>query len=275
MLIYFYGLVIVSFGYPNALSTYAINIWLSFVAIILPIIHTFTDKRTINYNLKNIKGLLFSTKTNTILSIMCLAALIYEYAIMTSLFDVQKSLAKIIILSFFVIFFAKISFILVKSKQKSMIALDNDNSDEIQVLRQLKLGVMLPVAVGFNYILMNQPKIHFKLPSTLGCAIFLGIFILGFLFSFLLIDFSQPKILISKTYSTATISIIKAIKVVFGILHTIAVDFYKTLDNSWNKLYLSQAPKKLSNILYNNQIYFYIFFLSQVIIVLIIECVIL
>ena len=275
LLIYFYGLVIASFGYPNALSTYAINIWLSFVAIILPIIHTFTDKRTINYNLKNIKGLLFSTKTNTILSIMCLAALIYEYVIMTSLFDVQKSLAKIIILSFFVIFFAKISFILVKSKQKSMIALDNDNSDEIQVLRQLKLGIMLPVAVGFNYILMNQPKIHFKLPSTLGCAIFLGIFILGFLFSFLLIDFSQPKILISKTYSTATISIIKAIKVVFGILHTIAVDFYKTLDNSWNKLYLSQAPKKLSNILYNNQIYFYIFFLSQVIIVLIIECVIL
>lgn len=274
LIMYFYGLVIVSFGYQNTLSLQSTNIWLSCVAVLLPIIHTFTNKRTVNYNLKNIKSLLFSTKTNSILSIMFIIALICEYIIIVSLFDIQKSISKITILAFFIVFFAKFFFILIKSKQ---ISKNNSNktNKEIQLLRQIKLGLMLFLAYFSNYLLISNQKIHLSLPSALIGIIFAGIFILGFCFSFLLIDFSQPKILISKTYSTATILVIKAIKVIFGILHTIVVDFYKTIDNSWKQLYFSQAPKKISNILYNNQIYFYIFFLAQAVVVLIIECVIL
>ena len=274
LIVYFYGLAIVSFGYTNMLSLQSTNIWLFYVAILLAMTHTFTNKRTINYNLKNIKSLLFSTKTNAILSIMCIIALICNYVIIVSLFDVQKSLTKIIILAFFIVFLAKFLFILIKSKQTSKNNGNKTNNDT-QLLRQIKLGLILFLVYFSNYLLIFNQKIHLSLPSALISIIFAGIFILGFCFSFLLIDFSQPKILISKTYSTATILVIKAVKVVFGILHTIIVDFYKTLDDSWKQLYFSQAPRKLSNILYNNQIYFYIFFLAQVVIVLIIECVIL
>ena len=102
--------------------------------------------------------------------------------------------------------------------------------------------------------------------------------ILTFLTTFVFFTLTNTYIKInmtkSKTYSQFLLKLLSCFKIVILIIQNIFIDFSNSIKDKVLKLSISSIPKKVSNILYEQNIYFYIFFLIQIIVVLTIECVI-
>ena len=113
------------------------------------------------------------------------------------------------------------------------------------------------------------------LPEKKYSIIMLITFIIMLFVSHFFISLKQPKLLRSKSYFNLLLSFINIINVVSNIISTTIRDFVAIIYKDIKQILVSSTPSKLTNILYGNNVYYYIFFLLQVIIVLAIECVIL
>ena len=103
---------------------------------------------------------------------------------------------------------------------------------------------------------------------------FVFCFIISYILLFFLKNRNKPKVFSSYIYANIFICIVTSLKIIFTIILNCINDFIMVSKNNIKKISDISSTGKILNILYANHIYFYIFFLIQLIVVLTIECVI-
>ena len=274
---FFYGLNIVAITQNNQ-YIYLLNfVWLMLCMVVLAYTKVIAPKKTQVNPIYRLKTLINETTTNKLLS---LCFYIIVVLILTTYWQIDNTTTplrhwlNIAILSLFSALTAKMLYIICFTKPQQ----DNNTVNTPNTIETMKTSIVfLFVAVCVYYILTNQPisnTIHFTqqtLHESLLCCVV-------FMFSFLLSRFSiiqkKSKLLDKIQHKHITQLLLDVLKVIIDINYISIKDFCKVIKNNTQNTISSSTPNKLTNLLSNNQMYFYIFFLIEIIIVLTIECVI-
>ena len=269
VIVYFYGLQILLLTQAN--KTSFISLWQITSVLMLILMEIYTPNRAIKFEIKYIKSYVCVNKCYMYTFTLCMLLLVVIFCNNILLFTQNHHYKLyIVIFSPLICLLAKISFLFTQNKQKINIENNKISFKNKTILSATMLTMLL--AVFYSY---KTTMGFFVCPSIIHILIYFCIFIFTLLFAFFFMNISQPRIFFKKTYSSLLLNVIKIIKITCLIIKSTAIDFIDTLKLKITSLSLSSTPGKLSNILYGNHIYFYIFFLLQVIVILTIECVIL
>jgi len=266
---YFYGIQIIYLSKSYNLQFF--SNWLVATFVILLLSNTIIPIRTMKYNINNIKNILVG-KTEKILFIISMLFLLYCFVLLYFTLPETRGLLKVVSISLFTSFFAKI---IASISFLNGDSLKNDNKENnTNLFRMIRMFIGVVFLTG--YCVYNAKILKFFIRPSLYLIIFsLLIFSVVLVVSLLFNNAIKPKILKSKTYSSFVVNFIKFLKIIILIIQSVFVDFAKSVKEKVINLAISSVPQKLSNILYGKHLYFYIFFLIEVIIVLTIECVVL
>ena len=270
IIVYFYGLQIFLLGQyktPSFFVLWCVVLVLAFAALAI-----YTPNRAIKYKVKFIRHY---TNLDKHSSINALALSVNAILILICHICVCRPLPHQLHVALFVMpscLMAKIIYVFVQNASPQHFK--SHNQPKI-IQRIFSVILVMTTIIATLYIHQHMLWTLFKLPSIVFIVTNTLVFTVTLSFAFLAMNIHQPKWLTSRAYFSTILSIIKIIKITFLIIQAAISDFTSTLHKNIIELSLSNVPKKLSNILYNNHVYFYIFFLLQVIVVLTIECVIL
>ena len=149
-------------------------------------------------------------------------------------------------------------------------------NDNILPIQTSLFTIFLSIASMFQ---LKQLCVNTHLEPSFTQTTYFIIAILALLFLFKMVDrffpFNNNKKRNTRTASNIFIKLASALKTSVLIINAVCEDFVTA---SYKKItYFSPTSlmEKISNVLYGNHTYFYIFFLLQLIIILTIECVIL
>ena len=271
---YFYSLQLISIYYDNNISYLHFYILLS--VVLFSYCHTFTPFRTLTYRLCDIYNIALSTTINKIISLLVFLFVVAIYVLYVFSHKITNY-SDIIIYSLFVCFISKIICSIKISKK-----LTKNNNHQIlhytyfkdRIIKLIILFITSSLLLAMYSFLIWKDK-NIILPEKKYSIIMLITFIIMLFVSHFFISLKQPKLLRSKSYFNLLLSFINIINVVSNIISTTIRDFVAIIYKDIKQILVSSTPSKLTNILYGNNVYYYIFFLLQVIIVLAIECVIL
>lgn len=259
---YFYGMEI---SHINNLDC---NTFISIVLAMLLFSNTLVPVRTVKYNISTIKYII-PTVFSKVLFVSSMCIIFYCFVCQIFAQHIKSDRFNIITLSLFSVFF---------SKTMSYFSVNNQVKENKQQYINLPQSRMIRMAIC-NLLLIY----FFYQTSSLSMfqnqdVIVISAVILTFLTTFVFFTLTNTYIKInmtkSKTYSQFLLKLLSCFKIVILIIQNIFIDFSNSIKDKVLKLSISSIPKKVSNILYEQNIYFYIFFLIQIIVVLTIECVI-
>ena len=274
---YFYGLNIVTTSQHASYTHLLNNAWLMVCVSILAYTKIIAPRRTHKYLIQNIKTLTTITKKHTIISIwwyIIITSVLFIYYAINSFKPFSSYWLNLIVVLSFTCFTAKIFYTLSFGKNNNT----NPDKTDIKNTEIIKTIILfLCVTVGILYTLPITTSfihINFTKQTISGCVYVLVTFIASFLISKLLIITPQPKHALHIKHQHTVYMVLDGVKVVIDIIYISVKEFYAVIKNNIQQTLSSSTPTKLTNLLHNNQMYFCIFFLIEVIVVLTIECVI-
>ena len=280
IIVFFFGMQIILFSNKQSQSTLPIFILLSL--LILSLSHIFTKYRTLIYTLYRMKQIFFSNFIYKTLSISSFLFLIITFLFYSLKIQDINAIATTIIVGLFLIFICKILYVSIKNfniktEIKTMssanIAISN-NTSGINIFRVIFTSIIL---LSSYILIINKFVNHyatFIYPEKNELIAYGAFLLIGLIISKLLVLYQRPPFLRSNIYFNFIKNQFYHLKIAGKIVVIAFQDFFTTMYNYFYSLLKSSSPNKLSYILYNNQLYFYIFFLVQLIIVITIECII-
>ena len=286
---YFYGLQILSLY--NKPSLNLLNNWIIIAFIILILNDNFIKTRASGYKDKQMRQIFFASFGDKIIGISCFVFILldflyicfalrieqYDFLKITSLCCFACCIIKFIFYSLFYtgknqILETKLAINYNKNIYEKIFQIAKNIISFVFVVYLYAISFLSNTNQGIQNIMLSYTRL-FR-PSLTFFVILLLFIVLSILSLIFISNIEQPKIIKSNTYSKVFLKIFNTFKVIVGIIRTICEDFAMEIRKYFVQMFNSTLPRKMSYILYNNHIYFYIFFLIQVIIVLTIECVI-
>ena len=265
IIIFFYGVQILLL---SQFKLTFVNLWLLLVFVILLSIKILSPIRTKEYYIKDIKSTLKNNIITTyfIIAMSLIVVIAYSYFMILILSTDNFIYIFSVSTIYLPICIILMSFISAKVNTKQNI---HTNIKKIAMYSVLQILILLQIIykIYTNWYLTKIPKLSAILTtlSILSFSIIVAI----------LFNMCADKKHIKKIRSNIFIKLIKIIKVIFLIIKSAITDFINVAQTKIINLSNSSIQNKLLNILYNNYIYFYIFFFCQLIIILVIECIIL
>lgn len=274
---YFYGLNIISTAAnQQSLALPLSTLWLTLCATVLSCTHISTPKRTTMYCVYNLKSFAWQTNTQKLI-------LILFFTILTSMLCLHGIISRDVIagqywlnfvLLLWVGFIAKICYILFFYRQINVVNPQTPSvkqTDFIKTIITFISAIILTIYIAKHTSTALIPSMkHF----IINICWIVGMFVTTYILSKLLIPRQKQKPLRSISYFKLILKLIDMVKMVIDITCVSIQAFVSTIKNNAQIILSSSEPTKLTNLLHNNIVYFYIFFLIQTIIVLAIECVI-
>ena len=252
-----------------------IYIWLSTSIVLLCVSHLFTRYRTLVYTLYRMKYVFFQNNLYSTLSIISFIYLVLSFFTYSVIIQDIHPLATTIIVCLFILFVMKILYVSIK-KYDIKTDIKQITATTITYTTNIYRSIILIIALLFAYfILFYTISNHYKTfiyPEKYELMLYLISIIIGVIIARFLVKYNKPPFLSSATYLSCLIRFGKHINVAFRIILIAFQEFFATMYDYFKTILKSSTPNKLAYILYNNQIYFYIFFLIQLIVILIIEC---
>ena len=274
MITYFYGLNTIAITqHPNNTKLYN-TIWLILCVAILAYNKIIAPRKTQTYLIHNIKTLICNTKTHIVLSVwfyIILTSILLLYYQTTNIHSPIHDQFYLFAITLSVALTAKLVYILFFTNNNTDILLDN-KTETIKTTILFFFTTIYIVCV----FLTKTPAKH-NIYSAKQIIYRLTFLLMFFITSFLLSKFliTPKKTTLFKTIQNNNIQkILDIFKTVVDIVYISITDFFKVVKNNIQSTLSSSIPNKLTNLLNNNQVYFYIFFLIEIIVVLTIECVI-
>ncbi len=267
ILTYFYGLQLILFSY-NIGGDY-INLYVLLSIMMICYCNVFAPFRTFTYYITDVCRALMTNNKYKIISFLTLSVLICIYSLYLLAHKISN-IEKVVYL-LFICLISKITYYLHNYKE-------DNNIKIIEVIksRLIKYNIIIISIISIIIYNIYSHKYTFIKQDIESYLIFAFTFIIMlFISKFIFYNNKKPKLIKSRAYFKLFTLLITSIKIIFSILSSSIVDFFNVMYKYVKNIFISSSPIKILNILYNNNTYFYIFFLLQVIIVLTIECIIL
>lgn len=267
-IIYFYGIQIIFLPQNNS-TTQLLLIWLFFSSLLLAITNAYTT-RTKDCSLQNLFEK-YTKKQNLFIIIPSIIAIIV--ILTNTAFVLSKS---ILIYMLIPMIYFSLKYLILFFKYIR-------NHDTCQLQNDTIVPIQTSLFIFFLSIISILQLKHLCINAYLKVSfiqiIYFIIAILALLFLFKMVDrffsFNNNKKRNTRIVSNIFIKLASSLKTSVLIINAVCEDFVTA---SYKKItYFSPTSlmEKISNVLYGNHTYFYIFFLLQLIIILTIECVIL
>lgn len=278
MMVYFYGLNTATIAQNREYIDIFNSIWLMLCIAVFAYTNIVAPKRTQIYFIYESKTSICSTTINKILSLwfyIILLSILTVYITTNNSSLLASYWAYLCVIALFIGFTAKIFYILLFTQPHPH---QTKNTEQNSLKKSIKTATLFSfTAIAIIYTIFNTPRAT-NTPSSkqiLYIMIFLlTIFFVSLLLSKLLI-IPKKSTLVNKTQRNYAIqAVLDGLKVVIDIIYISITDFFHVIKYNAQQILTSSAPTKLTNLLSNNKVYFYIFFLVEIIIVLTIECVI-
>lgn len=274
---FFYGLNMVSTMQNHQYVCMLNFIWLMLCVAVLAYTKIIAPKKTQVYLIHNLKTLIGETKINKLLSLCFSIIVVFVLTTYykTNNFTTQTQYwLNILILSLFLAFTAKILYILYfMQSQQSNTTTNTPNTTE--TIKTAIVFAFVIVCILHIFTHKQTPNaVLFTKQTRYGLILCCIVFISSLLLSRFLIISKKSKLLDKIQHNHITQVLLDVLKVVIDIIYISIKDFFKVIKNNTQNTISSSTPNKLTNLLSNNQMYFYIFFLIEIIVVLTIECVI-
>lgn len=264
---FFFGMQIMLIS--NGKNDEMLPLFLVLSLVILGMSHLFTQYRTMIYTLYKIRYFFFANRLYSILSVISFLFIILSFLLYSTIIQNIHPLATTIIICLFLTFIIKILYVCIKPFNK-----DRNNKTNINIIRSAKMITILLIAFSvlcYKFITNNAT---FVAPERFEIIIYVISLFIGWLASKLLVKYNRPPFLRSSVYMQFLQNIFYNIRVAGKIVVIAVNDFSQAMYKYFISIIKSSAPQKLTYILYNNNIYFYIFFLIQLLVIITIECII-
>ncbi len=258
---YFYGLQIMQ----SSVSVIQPNNWIICSILTISCCDNFMSKRIAKYKYGGMRNIFFSNNIDKLLSVFYFLLLIVTFSPIYYILSIEENIMEIIAINLAVCFFAKILCIAFVTKQRT------GYNRYIDIHRTFRFVLILLIS---SILLINNAVSYLHISSYRILVISIFVFTMTMLFSYAFAKTSQPYFLTSRMYFNVVVEIFRAFKVGCLITSTTISDFFKTLKRHADSELFSSSLQKIADILYGKHIYFYIYFLVQMLIVLAIECVI-
>ena len=274
---YFYGLNIITTTQNHNNTTLYNTVWLLLCIAVLAYTKIIAPRKTQTHFINEIKTLIGNTKTHIVLSIWfyTLLSLILLFYCQTN--NTQPSTNKWVYLSIIatpVVLTSKIVYMLLFTNNQQTYGNILLNK-KIESIKATILFVFITICI--MCILLNQTaqhNTHLTKHSIYRLVFMLMIFVVSLFLSKILVIPKKTQPLKTTQHHNHIQKILDGLKVVVDIIYISITDFVKVVNNNARTTLSSSAPSKLTNLFNNNPMYFYIFFLIEIIVVLAIECVI-
>ena len=279
IIVFFFGMQITLLSNQQSQSTISLFIILSL--LILSLSHLFTKYRTLIYTIYRVKQIFFSNYIYKTLSISSFLFIFFAFIFYSFKIQNINPIPTTLIIGLFLIFTCKIFYVSIKNFNikteiktiSSNIAINNNISD-INIFRVVFTSIILLVSyilLFYRYIVDYKTFIY---PENNELIAYLSFLLIGIVLAKLLVLYQRPPFLRSNIYFAFLKNQFYHLKIAGKIIVIAFQEFFTTIYNYFYFLFKSSSTTKLSYILYKNQLYFYIFFLVQLIVVITIECII-